>query len=320
MPNWCSNRLKISGSPDQITLLKTKFQNISGQQQKNALRMVIIHCWYIFIHKGESMDEDSKIMDVYERILDICNNEKMTLEICTEVRNIFFELALTVEKIGEEKLDVATKETLLRICSHSKGDFLGWGNNDTSEDTWNQFLTKANTLLEEEQETKELEKDNKKENLQFDFGVFRPPMASHKVNGFNGRIFDSIKKEAGDTLVEDFPTGGGYGGNVANWGTKWNAGSAYFDIQDDNITIDFDTAWSPPTPVIYSISEQFPDLMFEHIYAEQGANYCGVLELSNGCISREEEGELEWSETENEDDWPEVVGPEYILELEHFGG
>ena len=68
------------------------------------------------------------------------------------------------------------------------------------------------------------------------------------------------------------------------------------------------------------MSEQFPELIFEHIYAEQGVNYCGVLELSNGCISREEEGELEWSEPENEDDWPDVVGPEYVLELEHFGG
>ncbi len=312
MPNWCSNRLKISGSSDQITLLTGKFQNISGHQQRNALRMVIIHCWYIFVHKGESMDEDSKIMDVYERILDISNNEKMTLEICAEVRNLFFELALTVEKIGEEKLDVATKETLLRICNHSKGDFLGWGNNDTGEDTWNQFVTKANELLEEP--------ENKEQKFQFDFGVFRSPMASHKVNGFNGRIFDSIKKEAGDTLVEDFPSGAGYGGNVANWGTKWNAGSAYFDIQDERIIIDFDTAWSPPTPVIYAMSEQFPELTFEHIYAEQGVNYCGLLEVSNGCILTEEQDELEWSESENEDDWPDVVGPEYVLELEHFGG
>jgi hypothetical protein len=29
---------------------------------------------------------------------------------------------------------------------------------------------------------------------------------------------------------------------------------------------------------------------------------------------------LEWSEVEDEDDWADVLGPEYILELSHFGG
>ena len=97
MPNWCSNTLKISGTVEQLNLIKTRFQYISDQQERNALRMVIIHCWYIFIHHSDSMEEDSRIMDIYDRILHISNHEKMTFEICNEVRQTFFDLSLTLD-------------------------------------------------------------------------------------------------------------------------------------------------------------------------------------------------------------------------------
>ena len=57
-----------------------------------------------------------------------------------------------------------------------------------------------------------------------------------------------------------------------------------------------------------------------YVYAEQGMNYCGMIEAENGSVIHEQEGSLEWSEVEDEDDWAEVIGPEYVLELPHFGG
>lgn len=46
-----------------------------------------------------------------------------------------------------------------------------------------------------------------------------------------------------------------------NWGTKWNA---YSDHTIDDDTIIFETAWSPPIPVLTKLSETYPDLPIEH--------------------------------------------------------
>lgn len=47
-----------------------------------------------------------------------------------------------------------------------------------------------------------------------------------------------------------------YDWNVAHWGTKWNAYCQSVVEQDnDEITLQFDTAWSPPEPVIARLKE-----------------------------------------------------------------
>ena len=55
-----------------------------------------------------------------------------------------------------------------------------------------------------------------------------------------------------------------YGWNIQNWGTKWNseAVSYLMDTYDDDktvfeILVKFETAWSPPMPVLEKLSENF---------------------------------------------------------------
>ena len=311
MPNWCSNSLKITGSKENIASIKQRLIPISSFQQRNALRLVVIHCWYIFIfdHQNDSMTVASKIMDIYDRILNITNNEIMTRDICDEIKRTFLDLKLTVATIGENKIKASSKEILRRICKKSKGDFLGWGTtSDDGNGLWDQFVQKANEIIDENIERT------------LDFGVFCPPTCGFQVNGFNGYIFDSIRKEAGNGLVEEFPSGSSRWGNINRWGSKWNAGSVEIDMDETSITIYFDTAWSPPKPVIYAITEQFSELNVKHIYAEQGMGYCGIYVFEKGNIKTEEEGELEWTEPTTEDDWAMVSGPDYVLELPHYGG
>jgi hypothetical protein len=54
-----------------------------------------------------------------------------------------------------------------------------------------------------------------------------------------------------------------------NWGTKWNAVySTVRDHDDDGARITFQTAWSPPLPVVHALSRQFPDHTFTLIYED----------------------------------------------------
>ena len=46
---------------------------------------------------------------------------------------------------------------------------------------------------------------------------------------------------------------------LENWGTKWDASSVDIDTENldaGEVRIHFDTAWSPPTPVILALQEQ----------------------------------------------------------------
>jgi hypothetical protein len=71
-----------------------------------------------------------------------------------------------------------------------------------------------------------------------------------------------------------------------HWGTKWNA--CYFDpldnTTDQRAVIGFDTAWSPPVPVIMELSRQFPKLAFTLRYWECGCGFRGILRVKAGKV------------------------------------
>lgn len=68
-----------------------------------------------------------------------------------------------------------------------------------------------------------------------------------------------------------------YEWTVNNWGTKWN--SYDYDVESNyerQNGLFFQTAWSAPHPIIKKLSEMYPDVFFEHEWADEdiGAN-CG---------------------------------------------
>lgn len=69
---------------------------------------------------------------------------------------------------------------------------------------------------------------------------------------------------------------------TANWGTKWNAGS---NIEIDNSTISFQTAWAMPEPVITKLSQMYPDKEVKIWWADEdrGSN-TGHAVYKNGQI------------------------------------
>ena len=91
-----------------------------------------------------------------------------------------------------------------------------------------------------------------------------------------------------------------------HWGTKWNA---YEPSRSDvevyggasQVTYYFDTAWSPPTPVIKKLGELFPTLDIYMHYQEEGMMFEGELQISGGEVISENEWETDEPEEEGED-------------------
>ena len=63
-----------------------------------------------------------------------------------------------------------------------------------------------------------------------------------------------------------------YNWRVENWGTKWNGYDGR--ISDDGSTFTFDTAWSPPLPIIKKLAELTGETLVLQ-YIEYGMFFCG---------------------------------------------
>lgn len=73
-----------------------------------------------------------------------------------------------------------------------------------------------------------------------------------------------------------------YGWRVQNWGTKWEGYSGRFN--DDQTVFTFDTAWSPPLPVIKELAKLTGETFILQ-YIEEGNFFCGEYTASpeNDC-------------------------------------
>ena len=72
---------------------------------------------------------------------------------------------------------------------------------------------------------------------------------------------------------------GGYNWCCENWGTKWNFCDVELKETKSSLHYHFQTAWSPPIPVIVKMSELYPHLVFTLKYYEQGRGFAGILTI-----------------------------------------
>ena len=67
-----------------------------------------------------------------------------------------------------------------------------------------------------------------------------------------------------------------YDWRILHWGTKWNSYDGEIDDKNDEyIVYRFDTAWSPPTPVIEALREKFKDISVSAFFDEPGMEIAG---------------------------------------------
>jgi hypothetical protein len=84
-----------------------------------------------------------------------------------------------------------------------------------------------------------------------------------------------------------------YEWNTSNWGTKWNA----YDIDEVtelSTSVQFDTAWSHPFPVIAALSKKFPEEVITVTFADEdlGGNY-GHYTVLNGEAQQDPKDAIE---------------------------
>ena len=94
-----------------------------------------------------------------------------------------------------------------------------------------------------------------------------------------------FRGDLGNKERETYGSDNWYDWSIDNWGTKWNA--CYSDVSGN--TLDFETAWSAPHPVIAKLAELFPDVRFVHEFADEDiGNNCGVFTYENGKLVDED--------------------------------
>lgn len=135
-------------------------------------------------------------------------------------------------------------------------------------------------------------------------------------------LADEYGAEPGALWLKDGYNAGGYEWCCDNWGTKWNAcrvsltkrpsnaplpetitcghcktaqktakmsalvcqqcGAPLPDVRPIVAFLEFETAWSPPIPVVEKMAGMFPDHDFDLAYYEGGVGYCGQARWSQG--------------------------------------
>ena len=162
------------------------------------------------------------------------------------------ELTVRILDHDNEEVQNDRKKKLMKFVEFAKS---GTGKNKRDFD-FNKFITYPQEYSDKDKKARELEKTGK-----------------HIKDGFNS---------------------GGYEWCCRHWGTKWNACSINIveqDLKYGEVMYEFDTAWSPPIPVIVQASKMFPELEFELRFFEQGAGFNGILICREGVVIENRTGD-----------------------------
>lgn len=74
-----------------------------------------------------------------------------------------------------------------------------------------------------------------------------------------------------------------YDWRIANWGTKWNCYGYTSETEFEDGKLKFLTAWAASHPILQKLSEMYPDIKFEHEWADEDiGNNCGRFVYYNG--------------------------------------
>ena len=144
------------------------------------------------------------------------------------------------------------------------------------------------------------------------FDILIPP----PISMYRGDLSDKDSKDFGGMTW--------YKWSVANWGTKWNAYNSEINVNE--LTISFDTAWDIPRPIIVAVANSIEGGSFTHYYLCEWTEWWGIEKWKDGSrlsFSRDDPEEFKeifsmfrsWEETAKDyaddgEEWP----PQYVLD------
>ena len=77
-----------------------------------------------------------------------------------------------------------------------------------------------------------------------------------------------------------------YNWNVTNYGTKWDDMEIdHLAGDDEQLVVEFYSAWSPPSEFIENIYKKFPNLHFKLRYDEPGMAFFGITTAGDGSYN-----------------------------------
>ena len=85
-------------------------------------------------------------------------------------------------------------------------------------------------------------------------------------------------------MMEDGYNQGGYDWCIANWGARGICQAELYSETDTKLNYGFDTAWSPPIPLVKKMGEMFLKLKFKLVYKEEGMGFKGNFTMKNGQV------------------------------------
>lgn len=92
-----------------------------------------------------------------------------------------------------------------------------------------------------------------------------------------------LTQKMSDELIDKYGANNWYDWAIENWGTKWGSYDSHIEKKGKTyIKYFFLSAWNPPTNALIKISENYPNLIFELKYIEEGNGIKGKLSIHGG--------------------------------------
>jgi len=283
MPNWCSNGIEVIGDNKEIQRLKSKLST-SGQRGRTLTRnRALIMIIQEYLSPGSLSEMSSAIL--CNRIVDGSLGDE---QLFNTINHIWQDFDLN-------KLSTECDEA----WSDLKWDFGG------AKLCFEEFVQNA---------TVDIPFTEKLDYIGFDFSDFFPHSLATSLLSFNNRAEKYIERIFKNKSIPENEIRA----NVNDWGTKWNAIEVTSNPLSKRFNISFITAWSPPIPIMYRVSEYFPELTFDLTFSEPSMDFCGRYVYRGGELLYNQQATLEWIEDE-EGDPIEVVQPDWIeIELDEL--
>ncbi|NRH23267.1 DUF1281 domain-containing protein [Pantoea stewartii] len=306
MPNWCANRLRVTGLAENVSkvraLMRGEVRPLYVRAEGQGIQLFLAGCAGLLrpvtddtyapfpaltaAGRGENTPENAAFTQWLTQLRD---GVELTEEICERLHDLW--LATGLSSRTWDMLDGDAQAVMAAIWQKKHYD---WGHMDGGSPGafWNHVCSNAGT----------------EEAAPFDVRLLLPTRLDVEINGFNGGLLAGVPD--------------GYGFYIAQYGVKWPRGYA-LEVKDggpDSLEVDFDTPWSPMNGYVFAVLSERFGVAIEHWYAESGCNFCGYDTYSNGELTDSLSSSLEWGE-EDEDGYDCVTGPDWIINnVGHYGG
>ncbi|MGK3116345.1 DUF1281 domain-containing protein [Candidatus Pantoea formicae] len=306
MPNWCANRLRVTGPVEEVSKVKALMKGGAGapgyvRAAGEGIQLFLAGCAGLLrptvateyapypaltVTAGSDTPENRAFTQWLELLR---SGAELTPETCERLHELW--LATGLRSRTWDALDDEAQALMNSLWKRKHFDWSGVMGAALSE-CWDQVCSDAIA----------------DDTAEFDMRLLRPARLDVQINGFNGGLLDGVP--------------GGYEFYIAQYGVKWPVGYA-LEVTDggaDFLDVDFDTPWSPPNGRVFAALSGRFGVAIGHWYAESGCGFCGYDAYADGLLTDSMSSSLEWGE-EDEDGYACVTGPNWIVNnVGHYGG